>query len=326
MKPASALKPATTLAIAFVGLGVAGVLLMRSVLTDPATTPASTKTTGAAAPAAPAQPALPAVTAPTTPRGGIAGFDCTRPSGAAARVDGVTLQLADLCTRLAAFGAVMKGGTDRTQAKLVLDRMIDATLVRNALAQKRITVDPKKLGDATGILREQLRERLELETLAEIAPVTEADIDAEIARGAPGVDRGEGTEVEGWLLRVAPNDIAGRAKAKERIDGLAHNPETMSAKQGLTAIPPFLLGTNIVEKGLEEAAGKLPKGKWSEPIETRVGWAVIRVRRQVDGMELTDPLMRARIRRALEVRRLAQHKQTLEDLRAAARVEIFVDV
>ena len=57
------------------------------------------------------------------------------------------------------------------------------------------------------LLTEQARERLEVRKLASLRhrlEVTEADVDAEVAAGAAGIDRGGGVRVDGWIARTAP--------------------------------------------------------------------------------------------------------------------------
>ncbi|MBA3819587.1 MAG: peptidyl-prolyl cis-trans isomerase [Deltaproteobacteria bacterium] len=248
-------------------------------------------------------------------------------------------------------------GVDLRQAKLVLDRMIDGVIVHRALqrANLRVTdteVDAslKQLGVATApvagvkpdpgidipLLQEQMRDRLELQKLAASQAqleVTEQEVDAELAAGAPGIDRGQGVRVEGWLFRLSPTaDAAAQAKAEQAAQELAkavpaQQPEHVAKQLGLTAVPPFLVGDHGLEADLEAAAAALAKGQLSGPIKTKVGWMVIRMLERVEGTKLDDKALRARVRKALETRKAAAAgKDVMTKLRNAATIEIFVDL
>ena len=186
------------------------------------------------------------------------------------------------------------------------------------------------------LLRDQLRERLELAALARTdrdVAITEADVDAELARGAPGIDRGQGTRVDGWLARIAPNaDPAAAAGSEATVrafaDALAtQSPEHAAKAHGLSYVSPFTVGSSGLEAALESAARALAKGKTSGPFRTKVGWTVIRALGTSEGTPLTDKSLRARVRSALETRTLAgATTQTLERLRAAASIEVLVEL
>ena len=318
--------------VAFVGLAVGAWFLVRGTREEPAPAASSSKRTVAAKPVQPALPGKPE--ARTGPR--YAPFDCARPLGEVARVDGVSLSLADLCTRLVPLGAVTSDGTERQQARHVLERMIDSMLVRRALDRANLAVTnadvdaalgamPPSVGADVTLLTAQLRERLELKKLVgKKVEVTERDVDAELASGAPGIDRGQGMRVEGFIARGVD------AKSKARAESLATQLRARSiddVKHDLVPLAPFVVGETGVEPELEAAAYALPKGKWSAALQTRVGWVVIRVVGAEAGTKLDEPALRARVRRALETRRMqAEEQRVLEKLRGAARIEILVDV
>ena len=328
------------LVVAAAGLAVGGWLVVR------ASVPAATDAPRAALEptrivSAPRRPALAADAGTPGPR--YAAFDCTRPLGEAARVDGESISLRDLCARLARFGAVTAKGTERQQAILALDRMIDATLVRRALAREGVAVSaadvetalgamPPQVGADVELLREQLRERLELDKLAargaEIV-VSEHEVEAELAAGAPGIARGRGMRVEGWIARVPPAaDAKTQEAARDRAHALARalRDGKPAAGHELAPLAPFVVGESGVEPELEEAARALPSGRWSAALRTRVGYVVVRVVGAAEGESLAAPSLRGRVRAALETRkRQVVRQRVLEELRAAARIEKLVD-
>jgi hypothetical protein len=291
------------------------------------------------------RPALPATAKRTGPR--YTAFDCTQPIGEAARVDGESLSIADLCARLARLGAITPNGTERVQAAHVLDRMIDNLLVRRALERERLTVTKAELDAALGamgprigadvdLLTLQVRERLEVAKLvakrADVA-VSDREVEAELAAGAPGISRGQGMRVEGWIARTSPSaDKATQEAARRRAESFAKalrttEPIDAALMHDVTALAPFVVGESGVEPELEGAASALPAGRWSAALRTRVGYVVIRVVGIEKGEPLDAPGMRARVRKALETRKQQGAQQRLlEELRAAARIEKLVDV
>lgn len=276
-------------------------------------------------------------------------LDCARPQGDVARVDSEAISAERLCARLRRIGAVTASGPDGQQTRWVLDQLIDVTLVRHALAFERAEVPeaevttalvallsdagPRAAADDT-LLREQLRERMELRALLRLRhpiEVTEAQVEAELARGAPGIDRGQGVRVEGWIARTPPGVDAGERPAAQRAaEDFARaieieTPEAAAARLRLTRLAPFVVGINGVEPELERAATSVPEGRWSGAVRTRVGWAVLRVMGAVEGARIPDGVLRARVREALENRALQDARNSsLEQLRAAARVERLI--
>ncbi|MDQ3297498.1 MAG: peptidyl-prolyl cis-trans isomerase, partial [Myxococcota bacterium] len=186
------------------------------------------------------------------------------------------------------------------------------------------------------LLQEQMRERLELQKLSASQAkleVSEQEVDAELAAGAPGIDRGQGIRVEGWLYRIPPSaDAAAQAKAEQAAQEFskaipAVKPEVAAKQHGLTPVPPFLVADHGLEPDLEAAARSLSKGQLSRPIKTKVGAMVIRMIERVEGTKLDDKFLRARVRKALETRKAAgAGKDVLTRLRNAARIEILVDL
>ncbi len=181
-----------------------------------------------------------------------------------------------------------------------------------------------------------MRERLELQKLSASQAkleVSEQEVDAELAAGAPGIDRGQGIRVEGWLYRIPPSaDAAAQAKAEQAAQEFskaipAVKPEVAAKQHGLTPVPPFLVADHGLEPDLEAAARSLSKGQLSRPIKTKVGAMVIRMIERVEGTKLDDKFLRARVRKALETRKAAgAGKDVLTRLRNAARIEILVDL
>lgn len=262
-------------------------------------------------------------------------LDCAHPTGDVARVGDSTISAVRLCDWL--------GKTGGANPAVALERMIDGVLVSRALAAANAQVIEPEVdaglkalavdGDAA-LVREQLRERLELTKLAALrAPVavTEAEVDAELAAGAPGIDRGQGVRVEGWVARVAPGaDDAANAKAEQAANDFVaalgkENPADAAKRLGLAPLPRFVLGQTGLEPELEAAGLALAIGQTSGAIQTRVGWTVIRALEQVEGTKLDDKGLRARVRRALETRKgAAAGKQALAELRATTPIEILV--
>lgn len=274
---------------------------------------------------------------------------CAPPEGHAARVGDEALSVASLCARLGGMGGLGPAGADRGQGRIALDQLIDAILVRQALAQERAAVTETELDEALGalqpqgpdagvdpLLRAQMRERLELQRLLATRPntaVTEGDVDLEIARGAPDIDRGQGVRVEGWVARRGPRPAGGdRPEAQEAAESFARavqsqSPEEAAGRLGLSHLAPFVLGAHGTEPDLEQAASGLAPGQWSGAVSTRVGWVVLRVIAREEGQTLSPDVLRARVRQALERQRLQTARQDLlVSLRANARIEILVDL
>lgn len=263
-------------------------------------------------------------------------LDCKQPVGDVARVDGTGIPARQLCDWLAKTGGA--------NARTALDQMIDALVVKNALAAKGATVSEQEIDAALRELavdpkdqlyRQQVRERLELRKLATLhasLEVSEREVDAELAAGAPGIDRGQGVRVEGWIARVAPGaDGKLRDAAKEAAHAFSkalatQQPADAAKAHGLAPLAPFVVGPSGLEPALENAASSVRKGELSAPVETKTGWVVIRVLERVEGEKLDDKTLRERVRRALENRKAAAAtKDVLTRLRNAARVEILVE-
>lgn len=271
---------------------------------------------------------------------GRAPLDCARPVGDAARVDEAGISAEALCARVARMGGP---GADRGHMRVVLDQLIDAELVRRALAWEHQTVSEAELGAALaampsspstddGLLREQTREVLELRRLVAARnplAVSEQEVDAEVAAGATGIDRDRAVRVEAWIARTAPGDDGGTT-AREAATAFAlgvqtADPEVAGARHRLTRLAPFVIQRNGVEPDLERAAFTLTPGRWSDAIPTRVGWVVLRPVDRVEGEEPSPDVLRTRVRRALEGRKLEAARRTLiADLRSASRVELLV--
>ncbi len=307
-------------------------------------------------PAAPAEPPPLVPGAPdAAPRVAIAPDAARRPlvcapsDGDAATVGDEALSVATLCARLGGMGGLGPAGADLRQARIALDQLIDVILVRQALALERAAVTEAELDAALTalqpqrpeagvdpLLRAQMRERLELQRLLATRPntaVTEGDVDTEIARGAPDIDRGQGVRVEAWVARRGPRPAgAVPSDAQEAAEAFVRavqtqSPEVAARRHGLSPLAPFVLGAHGTEPDLERAAAGLAPGHWSGAVSTRVGWVVLRVIAREEGQTLPPDVLRARVRQALERRRLQTARQDLlEALRANARIEILVDL
>ncbi|MBI5513049.1 MAG: hypothetical protein HY909_04730 [Deltaproteobacteria bacterium] len=315
----------------------------------PATDHAPTDASARAPASAPAHGAPTARPDGATTDAGASGLDCANASGLAAVAGDQAVPVERVCDRLRRLGGLRGTTVDRAQARLVLDQLVVAALVRGALQAERLEVSDTELdqrlrerlgdggaGPGAEVLREQLRERLELEALsahrnAASLAVSDAEVDAELARGAPGIDRGQGMRVEGWLSRVSPQadaDALGRSqRAAEAFAEavLREAPEPAAARLRLTHLAPFVVGANGVEPDLESAAGGLSEGHWSSAARTRVGWVVLRGLGRSAGDELPAGELRARVRQALE-RRARQRAQqdVVAALRSNTRVELRV--
>lgn len=271
---------------------------------------------------------------------------CTQPSGNAALVDGAPITLERLCRWLARTGAVRDGKVEARQARMVLDQMIDALLISRAaekagavVTEAELRAELDKLGAGSAVdaelLKEQLRQRLEARKLVDsrgTTVVTDAEVDAELARGAPGIDRGQGIRVEAWVRRLAQGaDAAAEAAAEQAAHGFAaavpkESPEAAAGRHGLRRLAPFVVGTSGLEPELEEMVQAMSPGQWSRAVRTRVGWSVVRVIERVEGTKLDDKQLRARVRQALENRkRNVGRDDTLARLRAEARIEILIE-
>lgn len=275
-----------------------------------------------------------------------AGFDCGRPQGAAVRIDELELSIARVCARMRIIGGVRPSGAiDHAQARLVIEQLIDGALVARALGATGGSVsdddvetamaafDPGATAGGLTLLREQVRERLEVETLLAArgrAEITEREVDDELARGAPGIDRGGGLRLDGWIARVAPGAVAAADDAARKLaEAFAASPGTSTTDRpaGLTPVPAFVLGASGVEPELEQAAQSLDRGQWSPAIRTRVGWVVIRVLDRVEARPVDPVTLRALVRQALTRRRDDRARQALmAELRSAARIEWLVEL
>ena len=287
-------------------------------------------------------------------------LECAHPAGSAALIDGEALSAERVCARLARIGGVVGAVADRRQARVVLDQLIDVMLVGRALAWEHAAVGDDEVAAALAelrpapvvdggidrvappaatvdpLVREQVRERLELRKLAALRhrlEVSEGEVDAEVAAGAPGIDRGQGIRVEAWLARMTPGSDGGaRPAAQVAAEAFAEavqseRPEAAASRLGMSHLAPFVLGANGVEPDMERAALGLAEGQWSGAIRTRVGWAVLRALGRVEGTEPTPDALRAMVRRALESRKLqAARQEILAALRSAARIEVLVDL
>lgn len=280
-------------------------------------------------------------------------LDCASPKGDVARVGDQGLPTDAFCKRLAVLGATGKeGGADRVQARRVLDQMIDTALVQRALREEKAEVTDAEVDAAlqalmgqpgkepaqapSPLLREQVRERLAKTKLVQLrgdVSVSDRDIDAELAAGAPGIDRGVTARVEGWLARTAPNAPAEqREKARQAAEAFAaavatQPPDQAARAHQVTALPAFEVGAHGVEPEMEAAAQGLRPGQWSPPVATKVGWVVLRGVQADAGAPLDSEELRARVRKALASRKqTAEQRRILAALRAGTPIEVLVDL
>lgn len=263
-------------------------------------------------------------------------LDCDQPQQVIARLDEEPVHAETLCSMLHETGGA--------NPRVILDRLVDDLVVDRAATAAGATVTDAELvatatalgaDSNTSIVRAQLRTRLELEKLAArrgSVAVTEADVDAELAAGAPGIDRGQGTTIEGWLLRVPPSaDTNARAKAEAAATAFAaavgRDPDGAVKAFGFSVVKPFVLGTHGIEPDLDTAVRRLKRGELSGAIKTRVGWMVVRVLGVETGATLDNTELRTRVRKALELRHSqVATKEVLDSLRKAARIEILVQL
>jgi parvulin-like peptidyl-prolyl isomerase len=268
---------------------------------------------------------------------------CARPTGDAAHVDDMTISVEALCARLARLGSI-DAGVEHAQARAVLDQLIDAALVKRALERENATVTESEVTSAIvalGVdagssvaLREQVRERVEMQKLSRMrgkVDVTEDEVRAEMAKGAPAIDRGQGIRVQAWIARFPPGaDAAVQADAQRSAEDFAkavhrETPDAAAAQHHMAPLAPFVVGSNGVEPELEHAAFNLKAGEWSDPIRTRVGWTVLRVVERVEPREMNEDLLRARVRLALENQKLQKSRDDLvASMRALARIDVVV--
>lgn len=334
--------------LAAAGLGIGGWLLVRGDALRPLPSPVAhdahrSGTSGGSTSADPIGASSSTRAATATPDLATQTTICVRPDGNVATVDGEAIAVARLCGWLARIGAVRPGGADRKQARVVLDRMIDAVLVARALRVEGAIVSDAEVDKALAalagrrldpeLLKTQIRERLELEKLAALRvarEVSDAEVDAEIASGAPGIDRGQGVNAEAWVLRVPPGGDAERAEQAARAFASAVGttaPEVAARQHGLSHVSAFVLTANGVEPELEDTALALSKGQWSGAIRTKIGWTVLRVLGHVEEQKLDAAALRTRVRSAIATRKLqAAAKELREKLRAAATIEVLVDL
>lgn len=78
-----------------------------------------------------------------------------------------------------------------------------------------------------------------------------------------------------------------------------------------------------LEKKIEDVAFKLPIGQVSEPIQTPIGWQVIRVSERISGAEAKFEDVREDVRQILlEVRHRASYQRTIEELKKKGSVTV----
>jgi hypothetical protein len=278
----------------------------------------------------------------------LAELDCHAPEGDVLRIDETTISAESFCDELEALaGAPPEAMTEswRQQARQLKDRLIDAELVRAALAEEGETIDENAVdealarishgqgGDETP-LRAQLRARLEWNKLLELRAslnVTEEDLRTAYARDPAHYGEPARVTVTGYALRISPaaseNDIAGAHQKVEQFhQEIARRDVAAAAKQlGLVALPAFDVEERGLESELAETALKLGSGQWSAPVRTKIGWIVVRVEKVRPAV--TPPFDEVQDKVKLMV--TAQQRRNAEtnlkrELRDEARIEELV--
>jgi hypothetical protein len=291
-------------------------------------------------------------------------LDCAAPAGDAGRTDKGSVSAADLCGEflvLAGKKARVTTPIERGIARQTLERMLDEQLIAAALAEDHTAVteadvdagfaeldvhDParpslteqlKRQGVDVAVVRRELRRRLQRTRLVEHRGQTEPK-QAEVVQEYQGhpelyVKPGGGTKVQGYLSRVAPHASAeADQKAHKTAEAFAlaartQDPAAMLLKDKPETLAPFVVEAGGLEPGLAAALANVAPGQWILPVRTKAGWLVAKVLERVQGQRLelaeASPSIVVRLR---ELKRVAEEKRILATLRAAAHLEILVDL
>lgn len=312
--------------------------------------PAQPKATTPPAPTAPAPPAAPAAPKPYV--------DCTRPQGGVVRVGRSTISAEAFC-RIAVGLAGSPAGQDpaawRARAKAVRDRMVDAELVRQALAADNAAVQEAEVdaevskilnnpattrpgappvGDAA-LLKDQVRARLELKKLVAFrgaAGATEAELRAAYAAAPAQFGEPAVAKIEPYLIRfaaTAPPEAVSAAEQKAKAfynSVMAGTSADAAAKaSGLAAMPAFDLAEGGGEPQLVATVLRLLPGQWTEPVKTAVGLTVAKVIAVTPGKVLPFEEVRDRVRmKVMAGKGKGEVGQAMADLKAAGDVEDLV--
>lgn len=310
-------------------------------------------------------------TAATEPSPSAAGdavklpLDCTKPQGDAARFRGGPVTVADLCGRYQ-LRAGKQGGVaaaiERTQARQILDQMIDQRLVAAALAEDHTAVSDAEVeseldhlqqrpGQAGQVplakalllegvdiqtVRSELRWRLEMARLLQLRGSDQlgaGEVEREFLQHPERYALGGGARVRPFLLRVAPNapppaDAKAKAQAQAFASAVAKTvPEKLPPTVRLPELPPFVVEPNDSEPELGAELAKVKVGQWSAPVRIRAGWLVCQLIEVTAGaphsLEQARPAIEQRLRAG---QRQADQARILAALRQAAAIELLVDL
>lgn len=278
-------------------------------------------------------------------------LDCDAPAAVVVRVGAAAIVGDAICRELAVVAGPPTrppSAAWRIQARQLRGQLVDELLVHQALASAGVVVDDAEVdaavaalphGRAAGaapvgecaVLRRQLRARLELARLLAIdgeAEPTDAELraayDDDPARyGEPGEAR-----VTPFARRLPPSPTGDEvAVAAELVDGFlaavaaGTAPAKAAAAAGLTALPPFVLEDRGIEPELRAAAFGLAPGRWTEPVETRIGWVVLRVDAVHPGKVRPFEQVREQVRASVvAASRHDRQDRRLGDLRAATTI------
>jgi hypothetical protein len=287
--------------------------------------------------------------------GDLPQLDCTKPAGDVVRVGSAAITADDFCREL----TLMAGpATDPpsavwwAQARQLRDRLVDVSLVRQAIAaagnaitdgeveSELANVRSRSPGTELGAaeldgLRRQIRARLELARLISLragGEPTEADLrdayDREPARyGEPGE-----AHVTAFAKRLSAamldDDVAAAEEQAEAFVPRVQRgtePAAAAATTGLTALAPFVLEDHGIEPALRSAAFGLSPGGWSAPTRTNVGVVVLRLDSVRMAKILPFAQVRDRVRASmLATRQTAAEELLLRELRAATVITDLV--
>lgn len=324
-----------------------------------APTPIAAAPDTAAAPMA--ESASPTASGPARPQ-----LDCREAKGDAARHQSGHVTVEQLCHQLERRAGKLGAGDpiiQRQQARRVLDRIVDEQLVAAALAQEHTAVSRAEVeqeleriqqrtmragevGLAAALgqqgldiadVRDEVRWKLELARLVSLRGTTELAVGAverEYLDHPERYRQGGGVKVLPFLAPL-PRDAepAKQQEAERRARDFAAQvasvgaPEKLPLPARLRPLPAYTLQPGDPEPAVAAAVATKKVGEWTNPVKTQAGWLVCQVLNIDLGQAKPLDQARAEIEQRLRaVQRLSDQERIQQALRAAAQVEVLVDL
>jgi parvulin-like peptidyl-prolyl isomerase len=308
---------------------------------------------GGVGPRLPASAGGPAAATPPGVDAGLARplLDCLAPAGDVVAVGAAAITAAAVCDELLVVAGPPTrppSAAWRAQAHQLRDQLVDELLVRLALASAGLAVTDAEVDAAVAalpraatrsrpsageaaVLRRQLRARLELARLVASdgeAALSDAELRALYAEDPARFGEPAEARVTPFARRLPPARSDDEvAAAADQVDGFlaavaaGTAPAKAATTAGLTALAPFVLEDRGVEPELRAAAFGLDAGQWTEPVETRIGWVVLRVDAVRPGKVPPFEQVRDRVRAAaMAAADLDRRARVLATLRADAPI------